>query len=117
MSSRAAIAALYLAALIAASAYAQTSPIPELAPPPPTPVPATPAPAQGSPAPARDDSYRLGPEDVLDISVGEEDGLKKETGVRPGGALSVSPIRGGQAAGRPGSEGGGGVGQPLVPHN
>src|SRR5262249_48700706 len=95
---------LYLAALIAASAYAQTSPIPELAPPPPTPVPATPAPAQGSPAPARDDSYRLGPADVLDISVWKEDGLKKETVVRPDGAISFPLIGDVQAAGRTVSE-------------
>ena len=97
-------AAIALAALIAASVYAQTSPIPELAPPAPTPVPAAPAPARTSPTAPQDDSYRLGPEDVLDISVWKEEGLKKETVVRPDGAISFPLIGDVQAAGRTVSE-------------
>jgi len=97
-------AAIALAALITASVYAQTSPIPELAPPAPTPVPAAPAPARTSPTAPQDDSYRLGPEDVLDISVWKEEGLKKETVVRPDGAISFPLIGDVQAAGRTVSE-------------
>ena len=97
-------AAIALAALITASVYAQTSPIPELAPPAPTPVPAAPAPARTSPTAPQDDSYRLGPEDVLDISVWKEEGLKKETVVRPDGAISFPLIGDVHAAGRTVSE-------------
>ena len=97
-------AAIALAALITVSVYAQTSPIPELAPPAPTPVPAAPAPARTSPTAPQDDSYRLGPEDVLDISVWKEEGLKKETVVRPDGAISFPLIGDVQAAGRTVSE-------------
>jgi len=91
------IASIALAALIAASASAQTYPIPELAPPP-----EAPAPVQAPPAPVvpQDDSYRLGPEDLLEISVWKEEGLKKETVVRPDGAFSFPLIGDIQAAGR-----------------
>jgi len=95
-------AAIASAALIAAAASAQTYPIPELAPPA-----QAPAPVQAPPAPAatpQDDSYRLGPEDVLDISVWKEEGLKKETVVRPDGAISFPLIGDVQAAGRTVSE-------------
>jgi len=37
---------------------------------------------------AVDPDYRIGPEDVLEISVWKEDGLKKESLVRPDGGLS-----------------------------
>ena len=97
MTLRAAIAALCLAAPVAASALAQTSPIP--LPEPPTPAPASPAPVQ-TPTVVQDDGYRLGPEDLLEISVWKEEGLKKETVVRPDGAFSFPLIGDVQAAGR-----------------
>ncbi len=56
---------------------------------------AVPADAKAS-APA-DLSYRIGPEDVIEISVWREDGLKKEVLVRPDGGISfplVGEIRG-----------------------
>jgi len=91
-------ASFALAALVAAAASAQTYPIPELAPPTPVPVP---TPAQPTPpAVAQDDGYRLGPEDLLEISVWKEEGLKKETVVRPDGAFSFPLIGDVQAAGR-----------------
>jgi polysaccharide export outer membrane protein len=47
------------------------------------------APADASAAAlALDPGYRLGPEDVLEISVWREDGLKKEVLVRPDGGIS-----------------------------
>jgi polysaccharide export outer membrane protein len=94
-------AAIAFAALIAASAFAQTSPLGSPIPePPPTPVQAPPAPAQTSPTVAQDDGYRIGPEDQLEISVWKEEGLKKETVVRPDGAFSFPLIGDVQAAGR-----------------
>jgi polysaccharide export outer membrane protein len=45
-------------------------------------------------------SYRVGPEDVLDISVWREDGLKKEVLVRPDGGMSYPLIGEVQAAGK-----------------
>ena len=91
------IAALSLA--LAASALAQTTPIP--VPEPPTPVPAQP---QAAAQPAVDDSYRVGPEDVLEVSVWKEEGLKKEIVVRPDGVFSFPLIGDVQAAGRTVSE-------------
>jgi polysaccharide export outer membrane protein len=47
-----------------------------------------------------DDAYRIGPEDVLEVSVWKEEGLKKDVLVRPDGAISF-PLAGDlQAAGR-----------------
>ncbi len=45
-------------------------------------------------------AYRVGPEDVLEISVWREDALKKEALVRPDGGLSFPLIGEVQAAGR-----------------
>jgi polysaccharide export outer membrane protein len=45
-------------------------------------------------------SYRVGPEDVLEISVWREDALKKEVLVRPDGGLSYPLIGDVQAAGK-----------------
>src|SRR5262249_5547370 len=70
-----ALAVALLSLALAAPALAQTSPIPMEKPPP--------APAQAPPpAPPVDDTYRVGPEDMLEISVWKEEGLKKETVVR-----------------------------------
>jgi len=99
-----AAASVALAALVAASASAQMYPIPELAPPAQAEVPAPAQTPPAAPAVAQDDSYRLGPEDVLDISVWKEEGLKKETVVRPDGAISFPLIGDVQAAGRTVSE-------------
>lgn len=49
---------------------------------------------------ADDDAYRIGPEDVLEISVWREETLKKDVLVRPDGGISF-PLAGDlQAAGR-----------------
>jgi polysaccharide export outer membrane protein len=45
-------------------------------------------------------SYRLGPEDVLEISVWREDALRREVLVRPDGAISYPLIGDVQAAGK-----------------
>ncbi len=45
-------------------------------------------------------SYRVGPEDVLEISVWHEDALKKEVLVRPDGGVSYPLIGDVQAAGK-----------------
>jgi polysaccharide export outer membrane protein len=51
-------------------------------------------------AQAADDAYRIGPEDMLEISVWKEDALKKEVLVRPDGDISF-PLAGDlHAAGR-----------------
>lgn len=56
----------------------------------------------GSGAPGGD--YQVGPEDVLEISVWKEDGLKKEVLVRPDGGISF-PLAGDmQAAGKTAKE-------------
>lgn len=47
-----------------------------------------------------DAGYQIGPEDVLEISVWKEEGLKKETLVRPDGGLSFPLIGEVQAAGK-----------------
>ena len=54
---------------------------------------------QDLPAPV-DGGYRLGPEDVLEISVWKEEGLRKEALVRPDGALSFPLVGDLRAAGR-----------------
>ena len=105
---------LALAALVATAAAAQTAaqppPLPEQAQtPPPTSAP-TPAPppaptqAQAPAQPAPDDAYRIGPEDVLEVSVWKEEGLKKEIVVRPDGVFSFPLIGDVRAAGRTVSE-------------
>ena len=49
---------------------------------------------------AQDDAYRIGPEDVLEISVWKEEALKKDVLVRPDGEISF-PLAGDlRAAGR-----------------
>ena len=47
-----------------------------------------------------DPGYQIGPEDVLEISVWKEEGLKKESLVRPDGGLSFPLIGEVQAAGK-----------------
>lgn len=57
--------------------------------------------AKAEPAVAEVDSgYQIGPEDILEISVWKEDGLKKEVLVRPDGGLSFPLIGEVQAAGK-----------------
>jgi polysaccharide export outer membrane protein len=92
--------ALLLALAGVAPAGAQTKP----AEPPAAvakPLPAGPspiAPADTSFVPDRD--YRIGPEDVLDISVWREEGLKQTVLVRPDGGISFPLIGDVMAAGR-----------------
>ena len=57
----------------------------------------TPAPAAVAPSPP---SYRLGAEDLLEISVWREDALKREVLVRPDGGISYPLIGDVQAAGK-----------------
>jgi polysaccharide biosynthesis/export protein len=58
------------------------------------PAPGTPATSDAAP------DYRIGPEDVLEISVWKEEGLKKEVLVRPDGGIAF-PLAGDmQAAGK-----------------
>jgi len=64
-------------------------------------------PAEQKPAPVSSqvagidlDTYRIGPEDVLEISVWREDTLKREALVRPDGGLSYPLIGEVQAAGK-----------------
>lgn len=47
-----------------------------------------------------DSGYQIGPEDILEISVWKEEGLKKEVLVRPDGGLSFPLIGEVQAAGK-----------------
>lgn len=56
-------------------------------------------PAPESPAPA-DPAYRLGPEDVVEVSVWREESLKKEILVRPDGAISFPLVGDVPASGR-----------------
>jgi polysaccharide biosynthesis/export protein len=51
-------------------------------------------------APASIADYQIGPEDVLDITVWKEDGLKKEVLVRPDGGISFPLIGEVQAVGK-----------------
>jgi polysaccharide biosynthesis/export protein len=50
--------------------------------------------------PAADSGYRVGPEDVLGISVWKEEGLQKEVLVRPDGGISFPLVGEMQAAGK-----------------
>ena len=59
-----------------------------------------PAPVSSQVAGIDPSTYRVGPEDVLEISVWREDGLKKEALVRPDGGMSYPLIGEVQAAGR-----------------
>jgi polysaccharide export outer membrane protein len=62
---------------------------------------ATDAVAKAEPAVVEVDSgYQIGPEDVLEISVWKEDGLKKEALVRPDGGVSFPLIGEVQATGK-----------------
>ena len=54
----------------------------------------------GTGAPVEASTYRLGPEDVLEISVWREDALKREVLVRPDGGISYPLIGDMQAAGK-----------------
>jgi polysaccharide export outer membrane protein len=56
--------------------------------------------AQSEARPPAEPGYRLGPEDVLEISVWKEEALKKDVLVRPDGGLSFPLIGDVQAAGR-----------------
>jgi polysaccharide export outer membrane protein len=65
------------------------------------------APADGKPAPVSSAvqgidplTYRIGPEDLLEITVWKEEGLKKEVLVRPDGGVSYPLIGEVQAAGK-----------------
>lgn len=58
------------------------------------------APEEKPPAMIADAGYQLGPEDVLDISVWKEEGLKKEVLVRPDGGISFPLIGEIQAVGK-----------------
>jgi polysaccharide export outer membrane protein len=59
------------------------------------------APEASPSAPAAADAvYRLGPEDVLDVSVWKEEGLKQQVLVRPDGFISFPLVGDVQAAGR-----------------
>lgn len=51
-----------------------------------------------------DTAYRVGPEDVLDISVWKEEGLRKEVLVRPDGGISFPLVGELQAAGKTADE-------------
>jgi polysaccharide export outer membrane protein len=64
-------------------------------------VPASPAPTA---AEAADPDYRLGPEDVVEVAVWKEEGLKKELLVRPDGAISFPLVGEVRAADRTASE-------------
>jgi polysaccharide export outer membrane protein len=52
------------------------------------------------PAEALDPGYRIGPEDVLEISVWKEEGLRKEALVRPDGAITFPLVGEIQAGGK-----------------
>jgi polysaccharide export outer membrane protein len=56
--------------------------------------------AQSQAGTAPTEAYRIGPEDVLEISVWRDDALKKEALVRPDGGLSYPLIGDVQAAGK-----------------
>ncbi len=60
----------------------------------------TPAPVSSQVPEIDPSSYRVGPEDVLEISVWREDALKKEVLVRPDGGMSYPLIGEVQAAGK-----------------
>ena len=58
------------------------------------------APEEKPPVVIADAGYQLGPEDILDISVWKEEGLKKEVLVRPDGGISFPLIGEIQAVGK-----------------
>jgi polysaccharide export outer membrane protein len=65
-----------------------------------TPPESKPAPISSQAPEIDPSSYRVGPEDVLEISVWREDALKKEVLVRPDGGMSYPLIGEVQAAGK-----------------
>ena len=65
-----------------------------------TPSESKPAPVSSQVPQIDPSTYRVGPEDVLEISVWREDALKKEVLVRPDGGLSYPLIGEVQAAGK-----------------
>lgn len=65
-----------------------------------TPPESKPAPVSSQVPEIDPSSYRVGPEDLLEISVWREDALKKEALVRPDGGLSYPLIGEVQAAGK-----------------
>jgi polysaccharide export outer membrane protein len=86
--------------LASAPAVAETAPQPQPAAPPA----AEPGTIESVSAAPKATGYRIGPEDVLEISVWKEEGLSKEVLVRPDGGISF-PLAGEvQAAGRTAEE-------------
>jgi polysaccharide export outer membrane protein len=61
-------------------------------------------PAPETPAPVAPPDYRLGPEDVLEVAVWKEEGLRKDVLVRPDGMISFPLVGEVRAAGRTASE-------------
>jgi len=85
----------------------EQNPAPDSAPdamPPVQALFAEPVPALALPAPVADSGYRIGPEDVLEISVWKEEGLKKEVLVRPDGGTSFPLVGEIKAAGKTAAE-------------
>src|SRR5262245_47834731 len=76
-------------------AQAQSQP----APAQPQPAPAQPAPAKSEPNAVKEYEYRIGPADVLTISVWKNDVISKSLPVRPDGMISLPLINDVQAAG------------------
>jgi len=66
--------------------------------------PSAPAAPAAEKAPVAVPDYRVGPEDVLDISVWKEDALKKEVVVRPDGGVSFPLVGEVHAAGKTAEE-------------
>ena len=65
-----------------------------------TPAEPKPAPASSQVAGIDPSTYRVGPEDVLEVSVWREEALKKEVLVRPDGGMSYPLVGEVQAAGK-----------------
>jgi len=78
--------ALFLSLLVSASAFAQSQPPPQAA--------LTPADAK-----AQEGDYKIGPEDLLDISVWNNPPLSRTAPVRPDGMISLPLLNDVQAAG------------------
>ncbi len=86
---------ILLACLAAATAILVAAPAFAQAPPD-----AKPAPVSSRVAGVDPSTYRVGPEDVLEVSVWHEDALKKEALVRPDGGISYPLIGEVQVAGK-----------------
>jgi polysaccharide biosynthesis/export protein len=81
-----AAAGVVLAAALLAAAGCASDPAPQ------------PTPTSGTPVPAAED-YRIGPEDLLQITVWRNDNLSREVTVRPDGKISMPLLNDVQAAG------------------